>query len=154
MSLFKAGDKVGSMWGDGVVSRISGDGYSVCVEVGNILWFTMEGKNFSSDEHPSIWHKETGSAPIVGERPFEYPIHKECMITGEVVEFTALDVYEVLIEGHAKCSMGVGYISKGTLKHTRCYWKDCKKPTEHKEMTIAEIEAALGYGVKVVKEAS
>jgi len=90
--LFKVGDKVGTMWGDGAVEEDC-EGCPVGVLVvsdGVHRTFTNDGLYRDGDTHPSIWHLETGSAPVVGERPFNYPIFKKRTATGLTVKFVAL----------------------------------------------------------------
>jgi len=70
--LFEVGDKVGTLWGDGVVVEVVDDIMPIKVIVdgrGCDLYFTMEGRFLLDHKHPSLWHKETGTPASVGERP-------------------------------------------------------------------------------------
>lgn len=57
---FKAGDPVGSLWGEGVLMESDDDIYPLEL---NGRTFTVDGKLYKSYIHPSIWH--------IDDNPFE-----------------------------------------------------------------------------------
>lgn len=117
--LFKVGDKVGTMWGDGVV--VKDDGYylyPLVVETDDSdmkASFTDDGRLHADEQHPSIWHKETGSAPVVGQRPFKYPIYKKSKLSDLAVKFTGL-TEGVVINGDN--SLWFGAVRDNWTPHT------------------------------------
>ena len=66
---FKEGDKIGSIFGDGVVKWHSMKTLTIKVEDGREIQLLYDGRLHENDAHPVIWHRETGSPPKVGERP-------------------------------------------------------------------------------------
>ena len=88
--LFKIGDKIDSIWGEGAVVAIKKEGaeYPVMVKI-----FSQRGvQNLSKcgfacreDKYPSIWHKRTGTPPSVGERPKWIPTKPTwCWVDGQI----------------------------------------------------------------------
>ena len=75
MMKFKVGDLVDTIWGEGVVTGIDTDpenDYPIKVTISknnDLRHFTHDGKKFPHECYPSMWHKETGTPPSIGERP-------------------------------------------------------------------------------------
>ena len=74
--LFKIGDKVGTMWGDGEVADIvEKDAWPIKVFIGEGRFgegrfesCKQDGTHYPEHKYPSIWHKGTGTPPSVGVR--------------------------------------------------------------------------------------
>lgn len=102
MSLFKVGDRVATVWGDGIVSQTDHRGdYPVVVKLDDDSTeaqptFTADGLGYFEHRHPTVWHKKTGSAPVVGEGISGYPIYKRHVSSDLAVKFVALHRFIVI----------------------------------------------------------
>ena len=73
--LFRVGDAVDSIWGEGKVTNIDllDEVMSVRVNDGasadRYMKLQFDGRVSIWTKHPAVWHKETGTPPKVGERP-------------------------------------------------------------------------------------
>jgi len=134
---FKVGDKVDSIWGEGIVCK--SDSKSTMIKCFKHDGFCdsysvdEQGKTSKRNSYPSVWHIETGSPPQLGDEPdrFEYPLVMKSTDSKLVVEFTSLTEGTVV---HSSCCWHVGYVSSKWSKHTdSSEWEPCERPDPYQK---------------------
>ena len=122
--LFKAGDEVEGIAGDAKLREGEEPDYPLDVWVNGtcVDCVTTDGFTLKSHKFPVIWHKKTGSAPVAGDRPFEYPLYmtRDC---GCIFEYTSLHANECIKKGGG-CKVKVSCC----YAHTADFMIACEKP--------------------------
>jgi len=135
MSIFKVGDEVGSIKGEGKIISINPeDTYAITIQTkGDVNWrFMPDGHYDMQDKHPSIWLKSTGHPPFTGEEVFEYPLYRRGIHhtyeKGLEVKFSGVNA-GVVTYAPKSSRWRVGDREVGWVEHEdKTYWEPCEKP--------------------------
>jgi len=127
--IFKVGDILGSMWGDCELEEFYPKHerpIGIRLASGTYKVLNEDGTADNDSVFPSIWHKETGTAPTIRERPFEYPLWFKDN-HGQVVKFKSLNTGTMVISRKGGSPVGSEYIA--FYPHTDMrLWAPCGEP--------------------------